>query len=75
MKRVLAGSLRYTSINGGRENSRTFGVEDPKTSQMNFIWAERLKGFMMASWTDCKNEGSFRFNCAGMDQLADTMSN
>ena len=36
---VNAGSLRYTSINGGRENSRTFGVEDPKTSQMNFIWA------------------------------------
>ena len=24
----------------------------------------------MASWTDCKNEGSFKFNRAGMDQLA-----
>ena len=24
----------------------------------------------MASWTDCKNEGAFKFNCAGMDQLA-----
>ncbi|MBQ3289600.1 MAG: metallophosphoesterase [Kiritimatiellae bacterium] len=36
---VNAGSLRYTAVNGGRENSRTFGVEDPKTSQMPFIWA------------------------------------
>ena len=36
---INAGSLRYTSVNGGRENSRTFGVEDPKTSQMFFIWA------------------------------------
>ena len=36
---INAGSLRYTSVNGGRENSRTFGVEDPKTSQMPFIWA------------------------------------
>ena len=36
---INAGSLRYAGINGGRENSRTFGVEDPKTSQMPFIWA------------------------------------
>ena len=36
---INAGSLRYVGINGGRENSRTFGVEDPKTSQMPFIWA------------------------------------
>jgi len=33
----------------------------------------RLKGFMMASWTDCKGESAFRFNCAGMDQLAVAM--
>ena len=37
------------------------------------IAPERLKGFLMASWTDCKGEGAFRFNCAGMDQLADAM--
>ena len=37
------------------------------------ISAEHLKGFMMASWTDCKGEGAFRFNCAGMDQLAKAM--
>ena len=37
------------------------------------ISPERLKGFMMASWTDCKGEGAFRFNCAGMDQLAEAM--
>ncbi len=37
------------------------------------ISPERLKGFMMASWTDCKGEGAFRFNCAGMDQLATAM--
>ena len=38
------------------------------------ISPERLKGFMMASWTDCKGEGAFRFNCAGMDQLAAAMA-
>ena len=38
------------------------------------ISPERLKGFMMASWTDCKGEGAFKFNCAGMDQLADAMA-
>ena len=38
------------------------------------ISPERLKGFMMASWTDCKGEGAFRFNCAGMDQLAAAMT-
>lgn len=37
------------------------------------ISAKNLKGFMMASWADCKGEGSFKFNCAGMDQLADAM--
>ena len=35
---VNAGSLRYTSVNGGRENSRTFGQVDPKTKQMFMIW-------------------------------------
>ena len=35
---VNAGSLKYTEIGGGRENSRTFGQVDPKTKQMNFIW-------------------------------------
>ena len=34
---------------------------------------DRLKGFMMASWTDCKGEGACRFNCAGIDQLAEAM--
>ena len=34
------------------------------------ISPERLKGFLMASWTDCKGEGAFKFNCAGIDQLA-----
>ena len=38
------------------------------------IVPERLKGFMMASWTDCRNEEAFRFNCTGMDQLAAAMS-
>jgi hypothetical protein len=37
------------------------------------ISPERLKGFMMASWADCQNEGTFKFNCAGMDQLATAM--
>ena len=38
------------------------------------ISPERLKGFMMASWTDCKGEGAFKFNCDGMDQLAAALS-
>ena len=35
---INAGSLKYTCVNGGRENSRTFGQVDPKTKQMFFIW-------------------------------------
>ena len=35
---VNAGSLRYTSVTGGRENSRTFGQVDPMTKQMFMIW-------------------------------------
>ena len=34
------------------------------------ISPECLKGFLMASWSDCQGEGTFKFNCAGMDQLA-----
>ena len=37
------------------------------------VASERLKGFLMASWTDCAGEGTYKFNCAGMDQLADAM--
>lgn len=36
---------------------------------------ERLKGYLMASWTDCMNEWAFRLNCAGIDQLADALEN
>ena len=53
---------------GAKDNSDCAG-EVVKYCRAN-ISPERLKGFMMASWTDCKNEGAFRFNCAGMDQLA-----
>ena len=35
---INAGSLKYTEIGGGRENSRTFGQVDPKTKQMFFLW-------------------------------------
>ena len=39
----------------------------------NHISPGRLKGFLMASWTDCKGEDAFKFNCAGIDQLAAAM--
>ena len=58
----------------GKKDNADCAGEVVKFCRAN-ISSERLKGFMMASWTDCKNEGSFRFNCAGMDQLADAMSN
>ena len=34
---------------------------------------ERLKGFLMASWTDCASEAACRFNCTGIDQLANAL--
>ena len=50
------------------ENSR----EIVKFCRAN-VSPEHLKGYVMASWTDCRNEGTFRLNCAGMDQLATAM--
>ena len=44
---INASSLRYTCNFGGRENSREFGVEDPKTSQMFPIWAEDVAPVMV----------------------------
>ncbi|MBO5941579.1 MAG: metallophosphoesterase [Kiritimatiellae bacterium] len=44
---INASSLRYTSNFGGRENSREFGVEDPKTSQMFAIWAPDVAPVMV----------------------------
>ena len=56
----------------GRTENNDCADEVVKFCRAN-ISAERLKGFMMASWTDCKGEGAFKFNCAGMDQLAAAM--
>ena len=56
----------------GRTDNSDCAGEVVKHCRAN-ISAERLKGFMMASWTDCKGEGAFKFNCAGMDQLAAAM--
>ena len=53
----------------GRKDNSDCAREVVKYCRAN-ISPERLKGFMMASWTDCKGEGAFKFNCAGMDQLA-----
>ena len=57
----------------GRKDNSDCAGEVVKYCRAN-IAPERLKGFMMASWTDCKGEGAFKFNCAGMDQLAAAMS-
>ena len=53
----------------GRTDNSDCAGEVVKYCRAN-IAPERLKGFMMASWAECKTEGAFRFNCAGMDQLA-----
>ena len=57
----------------GRKDNNDCADEVVKYCRAN-IAPDRLKGFMMASWTECKTEGAFRFNCAGMDQLAAAMS-
>ena len=56
----------------GKKDNADCAGEVVKYCRAN-ISPERLKGFLMASWTDCKGEGAFRFNCAGMDQLAEAM--
>ena len=56
----------------GRTDNGDCAAEVVKYCRAN-IAPERLKGFMMASWTDCQGDGAFKFNCAGMDQLADAM--
>ena len=56
----------------GRSDNADCAENVVKYCRANIV-PERLKGFMMASWTDCKGEGAFRFNCAGMDQLAAAM--
>ena len=53
----------------GRTDNDDCAAEVVKYCRAN-IAPERLKGFMMASWTDCQGEWAFKFNCAGMDQLA-----
>ena len=57
----------------GRKDNSDCAREVVKYCRAN-ISPERLKGFMMASWTDCKGEGAFKFNCAGIDQLAAAMA-
>jgi hypothetical protein len=37
------------------------------------IAPERMLGYMMASWTDTKGEATCRFNCAGIDHLANAL--
>ena len=56
----------------GRKENSDCADEVVKYCRAN-IAPERLKGFMMASWADCKGDWAFRFNCAGMDQLAAAM--
>ena len=56
----------------GRTDNGDCAAEVVKYCRAN-IAPERLKGFMMASWTDCRGDGAFKFNCDGMDQLADAM--
>ena len=56
----------------GRTENSDCAAELVKFCRAN-VDPERLKGFLMASWMECKTEGCFRFNCAGMDQLADAL--
>ena len=56
----------------GRTDNTDCAGEVVKYCRAN-IASERLKGFLMASWAECKSDWAFKFNCAGMDQLADAM--
>ena len=56
---------------GRTENSDCAG-ELVKFCRAN-VSPEHLKGFLMASWLECKNDWAFKLNCAGMDQLAAAM--
>ena len=56
----------------GRKDNADNSAEIVKFCRAN-VAPERLKGYLMASWMDCKNEYTFKLNCAGMDQLADAM--
>jgi hypothetical protein len=56
----------------GRTENSDNSSEIVKFCRAN-VSPERLKGYLMASWMDCKNEWALRLNCAGMDQLADAL--
>ena len=56
---------------GRTENSDCAG-ELVKFCRAN-VSAEHLKGFLMASWLECKSDWAFKLNCAGIDQLAAAM--
>ena len=56
----------------GRTENSDNAAEMVKFCRANVV-PERLKGYLMAPWLECKTESSFRLNCAGMDQLADAL--
>ena len=58
----------------GRTENSDNSKEIVKFCRAN-VSPEHLKGYVMASWMDCKNEWALRLNCAGIDQLADAIDN
>ena len=56
----------------GRTENSDNSKEIVKFCRAN-VSPEHLKGYVMASWMDCRNEWALRLNCAGIDQLADAI--
>ncbi len=56
----------------GRTENSDNSKEIVKFCRAN-VSPEHLKGYVMASWMDCKNEWALRLNCDGIDQLADAI--
>ena len=56
----------------GRTENSDNSSEIVKFCRAN-VSPEHLKGYVMASWMDCKNEWALRLNCEGIDQLADAI--
>ena len=56
----------------GRTENSDNSAEMVKFCRAN-VSPERLKGFLMASWMECKTDLAFKLNCEGIDQLADAL--
>ena len=64
--------MSKTLKESGRKDNSDCAEKLVKYCRAN-ISAERLKGFMMAPWAECRSEGGVKINCEGIDQIAAAM--